>query len=76
MADGPGHSVCHPVHVNWPELQLTEAQMMANALAASAGLDVPYPDPALIDLIIPRFKLTKQDEPSKVSASLKEPHAV
>ena len=42
-----------PVEVNWPELQLSERQILANALARSAGQIAPYPDPSIFSIRVP-----------------------
>ena len=50
-----GRAVVFPVHVDWPELQLTEGQILANAawLACGGHGDKPFPDPALFSIEIP-----------------------
>jgi hypothetical protein len=48
-----GHSLCVPVRVDWPEVQLTEEQSFANAIARAFGGDPPYPDHAFINVIVP-----------------------
>ena len=48
-----GCSVTIPVKVDWPELRLTEGQMMANAVAMSAGHARPYPDKSIFNVVIP-----------------------
>lgn len=40
----PGRCVVVPVKVDWPELQLTEAQIVQNALAFAEGKPRPFPD--------------------------------
>lgn len=39
-----GFALSYPVHVNWPELQLTDNQVISNAAATAAGLVAPYDD--------------------------------
>jgi hypothetical protein len=39
-----GTALVIPVKVDWPELQLSEAQHVANAFASVAGRPTPYPD--------------------------------
>ncbi len=61
LLDGPitGTVLSVPVAVNWPELQLTEEQIMANAWAAAWGKPFPYPDRSIfaVDLpfVLPRY---------------------
>lgn len=43
-----------PVKVDWPELRLTENQIVANAIARAAGGDHPFPDRSFIEVIIER----------------------
>lgn len=45
-----------PVKVDWPELQLTEAQVWANVVAVVAGQPTPYPDLSIITIEIERSK--------------------
>jgi len=57
-----GRSLVILIHLNWPELRLTEAQIMANACARAAGTDTPFPDPALACVEIPwEALLSKED---------------
>ena len=48
-----GHSIAVPVKVSWPELQLTEAQIVANEIARVQGRDAPYPDKSFINVVVP-----------------------
>lgn len=43
-----------PVLVDWPELRLTEEQVLANAIAHANGEDTPFPDPSYIEVRIRR----------------------
>lgn len=43
------------VKVDWPELQLTEEQQIANRLAFMAGEQEPYPDHSVFKIRIPRI---------------------
>lgn len=48
LKDGPlGRSLVVPVRVDWPELQLTEAQIVANAVARANGQPAPHPEPII-----------------------------
>lgn len=49
-----GRRTCLPVKLNWPELQLTEDQMLTNALAVAAKEPEPYPDLSRIELVFER----------------------
>ena len=49
-----GVRVVVPVKVDWPELQLTEDQVMANAVASVSGADLPYPDRSIFAVEIDR----------------------
>ena len=40
-----GKSLVITFHVDWPELQLTENQIMANVLARCDGREIPYLEP-------------------------------
>ena len=50
-----GSHVVGAVAVDWPELRLTEAQIIANAIALASGQPTPYPDPSIITIEIPRI---------------------
>lgn len=50
----PGKSVSIPVKVDWPELRLTQDQVMANAVADADGEERPYPDNSYIEIVINR----------------------
>lgn len=43
-----------PVKVDWPELQLAEGQMIANAVAVATCRPAPFPDRSFITLRIER----------------------
>lgn len=49
-----GRRTVQPCKVNWPELQLTEEQVLANAIAHSKGHGDMYPDPSYIELVFER----------------------
>ncbi len=49
-----GIRVSIPVIVDWPELQLTEAQIAANALAKAWDKPEPFPNHAIFDVQIER----------------------
>jgi hypothetical protein len=51
----PGSHVVGAVWVNWPELRLTEEQIIANAFAQAYGHPEPYEDLSLIAIEIPRL---------------------
>jgi hypothetical protein len=53
--EGPGAAVEFAVKVNWPELQLTENQQMANTLARVSGSPEPFPDHSIFSVVIPRW---------------------
>lgn len=53
-ASTPGARVRVPVKVGWPELQLNEAQVVANAVALAAGDPTPFPDPSIFIVVIER----------------------
>ncbi len=54
LDDLVGVAVEIPVYVDWPELQLTEEQMLANAVALAAGEPDPYPNQSLFAIRITR----------------------
>ena len=43
-----GRRVIVPVTVDWPQLQLNNDQIAANAVARLEGAEPPYPDDSLI----------------------------
>lgn len=43
-----------PVKVNWPELRLTESQVVANTLARLDNAPEPYPDHSTFYVVIER----------------------
>lgn len=49
-----GAFLCQPVKVGWPELQLTEEQIMANAIALAWGRDAPFRDKSIFEVRVPR----------------------
>jgi hypothetical protein len=53
--DGPflGTHIEFSVCVDWPELQLTEDQIVANAVAWAAGQEPPYPDHSIFMVSVP-----------------------
>lgn len=55
IVNGPmvGRSLIVPVCVDWPELRLTEEQMLANAVAIANGQPPPFPDPSIFDIELP-----------------------
>ena len=52
---GPIQGTCVqlPVAVDWSELQLTEGQIWANAIAKAWGKEQPYPDHSIFLLEMP-----------------------
>lgn len=52
---GPVDGVCLevPVKVDWPELQLTEEQVVANAVAVACGQPAPFPDLSIFSVRVP-----------------------
>lgn len=51
--DNPiGISLCIPVIVNWPELQLTEHQRICNSFALVNGQSDPFPDNSIFTVLI------------------------
>jgi hypothetical protein len=51
----PGARIEFPVAVDWPELRLTEDQVMANAIARAWGLPEPYEDHSTFAISLDRF---------------------
>ena len=53
--EGPFVGTCleFAVSVDWPELRLTEEQVMANAIAWAAGKEKPYPDHSIFSVTLP-----------------------
>lgn len=49
-----GRRTCLPVKLNWPELQLTDDQVLANAVATANRQPEPYPDQSYIELVFER----------------------
>lgn len=43
-----------PVKVDWPELRLTEEQVLANAIALADGAEAPHPDRTYIEVVVER----------------------
>lgn len=60
-AHGPVAGTCleFAVAVDWPELQLTEAQMIANAIALANGQRDPYPDLSIFSVTVPYLETAK-----------------
>ena len=48
-----GQYISVPVAVDWPELQLTEEQIIANGLARAAGQPAIYPNNAVFAVMLP-----------------------
>lgn len=48
-----GRALEFAVHVDWPELKLTDEQVMANAFARAYGHPVPYPDHSIFSVALP-----------------------
>jgi len=53
--DGPIRGACieFAVAVDWPELRLTEEQVLANAIARAANRPEPYPDHSIFTVRVP-----------------------
>ena len=53
--NGPfiGRVLHMPVHVDWPELQLTEGQVVANSIAFADGEPSPYPNLSMFIIELP-----------------------
>lgn len=49
-----GRRAVIPVKVDWPELRLTEHQLVVNAFANAYDLEPPYPDNTFFDVVIER----------------------
>ena len=45
-----------PVQVSWPELRLTEEQILANAVAWVSGAPLPYDDNSIFSVILPYYE--------------------
>ena len=54
LTNNHGMNICFPVRVNWPELRLSEAQIVANSFAIAYGQERPYPDNSLFNVKIVR----------------------
>lgn len=52
--DWKGVALSVPVIVGWPELRLTEEQVMANAWARAGNEPEPFPDHSLFEIRIRR----------------------
>ena len=61
--EGPyiGASLEFAVSVNWPELMLTESQIIANAIARAYDRPEPFPDHSIFSITIPYLGLFKMD---------------
>ena len=56
MSSGiPGDRVIYSVCVDWPELRLTDDQMLANAVALVYGKERPYPDHSIFHIALERY---------------------
>jgi len=56
----PGTSVHLPVKVAWPELQLTESQILENAVAMVEGKQEPHKDHSIFVVEIPRISADRE----------------
>lgn len=45
-----GRALVVPLHLGWPELSLTEGEILANAVAVAYGKERPYLDRNLVNL--------------------------
>ena len=50
---GAGRALHVPVVVDWPELQLTETEIVTNAVARASGMAEPFPDRSIITIELP-----------------------
>jgi len=66
LANPVGRYLVVPVRVDWPELRLTEDQVMANAVACAAGQAPPFPDPASFDVALDFWPAVSLRRPSDV----------
>jgi hypothetical protein len=48
-----GRNVAVAVKLDWPELQLTELERVANALAIARGERPRFPDRSIVQVLIP-----------------------
>ncbi len=48
-----GRSMIVVVRLDWPQLRLTENQLVQNSVARALGHEPPHPDPALIEIELP-----------------------
>jgi len=57
--EGPvmGRALTLTVAVDWPELQWTEEEMVANAVAAAWGEPMPFPPRFLISVEVPYVQI-------------------
>ena len=58
--NGPIRGTCveFAVAVDWPELTLTEAQIMENAIAWANGFPHPHPDQQIFSIQVPYIEKT------------------
>lgn len=49
-----GVRLVFPVQVDWPELQLTESQMLTNVAALANGQEPPFPDRSVFMVVVDR----------------------
>ena len=52
--DIAGVAAIIPVKVDWPELRLTDDQIVANAVAMADGADPPFPDHSFFTVRVER----------------------
>lgn len=50
-----------PIVVDWPEVQLSADQRLANALAVRAGTPAPHADPSVFLLLVPVVTVSDDD---------------
>lgn len=49
-----GNTAIVPVKLDWPELRLTNHQMLENAYAVADGREAPHPDPSYVEIVLER----------------------
>jgi hypothetical protein len=52
LATCQGRALEFAVSVDWPELRLTEDQIVTNAVARAAGHPEPYPDHSIFSILL------------------------
>jgi hypothetical protein len=57
----PGSHVLGAVAVNWPELRLTEDQIVTNAVARVNGQPEPYPDNSIFAVELPKILVVRPE---------------